>query len=204
MPEHLVVIRSGATDYELQRRIRGNLDVPLCDAGIAAARRAAARLAAAPPAALYASPTACAFETARLVGAACGLRPLRLPALRNLDLGLWQGRLVEEIRVTQPRLHRQWQDNPWSVAPPEGELLEQACERVEKELERIRRRHPAGRVAVVVPAPLASLVTWIAAGVALGDLWSCDPQADLVQELPLAAQWRSGSQSGAAAAAGAG
>ena len=34
MAETLVVIRAGATDYEMQGRIRGTLDVPLCEQGI--------------------------------------------------------------------------------------------------------------------------------------------------------------------------
>jgi broad specificity phosphatase PhoE len=105
-------------------------------------------------------------------------------------MGLWQGRLVEEIRDTQPRLHRQWQDNPWSVAPPEGELLEDACERVEAAIEKIFKRHPAGTVAMVVPRPLDAIVTWLVSGRSMGDLWRFDGAADLVDVLPVAAQWQ--------------
>ena len=170
MPDHLIVIRSGATDYDRQGRIRGTLDIPLCDAGRADAARAADLLAAAMPDALYSSGSACSIETSRIVGAACGLRPQRLANLHNLDQGLWQGMLVDEIRRKQPRLHRQWQDNPWAVAPPEGELLEEACERVETALEKLVRRHPSGRVAVVVPQPLDRVVRWLVSGESMGDL----------------------------------
>ncbi|MGI9178405.1 MAG: histidine phosphatase family protein, partial [Pirellulales bacterium] len=107
------------------------------------------------------------------------LKPRRAANLANLDLGLWQGRLVAEIRETQPRLHRQWQDNPWSVAPPEGELLEEACERAEEALEKVCRRHPTGRIAVVVPQPLDAIVRWLVSGRSMGDLWLSDPRAEL-------------------------
>lgn len=190
MPDHLLVIRSGATDYDLQGRIRGTLDMPLAAEGIAAAHRAGGRLAADRPAALYAAGSACAIETGRIIGLACGLKPRRVANLANLDLGLWQGRLVDEIRETQPRLRRQWQDNPWSVAPPEGELLEDACERVEAALEKLFKRHPTGRIALVVPQPLDAIVCWLVSGRSMGDLWSFDAEADLVDELPVAAQWR--------------
>lgn len=190
MPDHLLVIRSGATDYDLQGRIRGTLDMPLAAEGIAAVTRAATQLAADAPAALYTAGSACAIETGRIVGLACGLKPRRVANLGNLDLGLWQGRLVEEIRETQPRLRRQWQDNPWSVAPPEGELLEDACERVEAAIEKLFKRHPSGRVALVVPQPLDAIVCWLVSGRSMGDLWSFDPEADLVAELPVAAQWQ--------------
>ena len=190
MPDHLTVIRSGTTDFDEQGRIRGTLALPLSAAGGAAARRAAALITAAPPAALYTSTDACAAETARIVGDACGLRPKRIANLANLDQGLWQGMLVEEIREKQPRLYRQWQDNPWAVAPPEGELLEEACLRVEAALETLVRRHPAGRVAVVVPQPLDQIVRWIVSGESMGDLWGGEPERPPVAEFPLAAQWR--------------
>jgi broad specificity phosphatase PhoE len=186
----LIVIRSGATDYDRQGRIRGTLDIPLCDEGRADAARAAELLAAAAPDALYMSGSACAIETSRIVGAACGLRPQRLANLHNLDQGLWQGMLVDEIRRKQPRLHRQWQDNPWAVAPPEGELLEEACERVETALEKLVRRHPSGRVAVVVPQPHDRIVRWLVSGESMGDLWHIDVERPPVDVLPVAAQWK--------------
>jgi len=190
VPDHLIVIRAGATDYDLQGRIRGTLDMPLSTGGAAAAKRAGERLVADPPTAIYASADETAEETARIIGSACGMKPKHLSNLGNVDMGLWQGRLVEEIRDTQPRLHRQWQDNPWSVAPPEGELLEEACERVEAAIEKIFKRHPGGTVAVVVPRPLDAIVTWLVSGRSMGDLWRFDAAADLVDVLPVAAQWQ--------------
>lgn len=190
MPDHLIVIRSGATDYELQGRIRGTLDIPLSDAGRADAARAAGLASAAAPDVIYTAGTACALETGRLVAAACGLRPQRLANLHNLDQGLWQGMLVEDIRRKQPRLHRQWQDNPWAVAPPEGELLEEACERVEAALEKLVRRHPSGRVALVVPQPLDRIVRWLVSGESMGDLWHHESERPPLDVLPVAAQWQ--------------
>lgn len=197
MPDHLILIRAGASDYDEQGRIRGTLSMPLSPAGVADARHAAALAAASSPAVLYASTDACATETAGIVGAVCGLTPKRIANLTNLNQGLWQGMLVEEIRTKQPRLHRQWRDNPWSVAPPEGELLEEVCLRVEAALETLVRRHPAGRVAMVVPQPLDRVVRWIVAGESMGDLWGGEPERPPLVELPLAVQWRTARRRGA-------
>jgi broad specificity phosphatase PhoE len=194
MADFLVVIRSGATDYDLQGRIRGTLDIPLCAEGIADAERAAAKLAT-PSAdgstitAIYTSSAACAVETASIVGRALGLRPRIAAELENLDQGLWQGMLVEDLRRKQPRLYRQWQDNPWSVSPPEGELLEEACGRVEDALVKLLKRHADGRIALVVPPPLDQIIRWLVAGESIGDLWSLDAGQSAVAEIPLAAQW---------------
>lgn len=189
MADSLVVIRAGTTDYDLQGRIRGTLDMPLAPEGVAEAMAAAASLAATPLDAVYVAPERASRETAGHVARAVGLRPRPLDGLANFDQGLWQGMLVEEIRIKQPRVYRQWQDNPWAVSPPEGELLEEACGRVEAALERIQRRHPAGRIAIVVPPPLDQLVRWLAAGIAIDDLWSRGAADQAVVELPLAAQW---------------
>ncbi|NCA11464.1 histidine phosphatase family protein [bacterium] len=190
MAASLVVVRSGLTDYDLQGRIRGTLDVPICAEGLAEAAAAAAAVVVARPSALYSAPDGCSVETSRHIAQACGLRPRRLAGLANLDQGLWQGMLVDELRVKQPRLYRQWQDNPWAVSPPEGELLEDACGRVEAALEPLLRSRSAGRVAVVVPAPLDQLVRWLVGGESLGDLWARGPAEGLVVELPLTSQWR--------------
>ncbi len=190
MPDHLIVIRSGPTEYDLQGRIRGTLDVPLAAAGVAAAEEAASLLAARPPEAIVTSPDAAAREAAGIVARGCGLKARVLPLLGNLDQGLWQGMLVDEIRCKQPRLYRQWQDNPWAVAPPEGELLEDACLRVEESLEQLVRRHARGRVALVVPQPLDRVVRWLVSGASMGDLWDCEQSGSPVAELPLAAQWQ--------------
>lgn len=190
MPDHVVLIRAAASDYEAQGRIRGTLAMPLSPSGRQEAERTAALLGFSLADVIYTSTDSCAVETARIVGAAHGLRPKRIANLANLDQGLWQGMLVDEIRSKQPRLYRQWRDNPWSVAPPEGELLEDACLRVEAALETIVRRHSRGRVAVIVPPPLDQVVRWIVSGGSLGDLWGGEPDHPAMAELPLAAQWR--------------
>ncbi len=202
MPDHLIVIRSAATDYDLLGRVRGSLDLPPCAEGLAEARAAAKHLAATPPDVIYTAPTACAIETGRIIADRCGPSPKRLDLLANLDLGLWQGKLVSEIRQLQPRLYRQWQDDPWSVSPPEGEQLEEARGRVEEVLEKLFRRHPEGRVAVVVPPPLDAIVRWLVSGEPLGDLWQRDDCRNPVAELPVAAQWQPAAGRPVAAAGG--
>ncbi|MCX7402997.1 MAG: phosphoglycerate mutase family protein [Planctomycetia bacterium] len=194
MADFLILIRSGTTDFDLQDRICGSLSIPLCAAGIAETNLAAAAMATMLPVALYTATAGCALETSRLIGRTLGLRPRRIANLENLNQGLWQGMLVDEIRRRQPRLYRQWQENPWSIAPPDGELLSEACERVEPVLEKLLRRHPSGRLALVVPEPLGRIVRWLIAGESLEDLWSRDPLQPVFVEIPLASQWLSGAE----------
>jgi probable phosphoglycerate mutase len=186
MADLLVVIRSGTTDYDLQGRIRGNLNIPLAPAGIAAAEAAARHLSAALPVALYTSPTRCSVETADLIGAATSLVPRRVPSLAGLDLGLWQGMLVSEIRRRQPRLARHWEEDPWTVVPPDGEPLAAARDRIAAAIGKILSRHPEGPVAVVVPAPIDRIIREVISGEPAGDLWQIADTAPAVVELRVA------------------
>jgi probable phosphoglycerate mutase len=186
MADLLVVIRSGTTDYDLQGRIRGNLNIPLAPAGIAAAEAAARHVSAALPVALYTSPTRCSVETADLIGAATSLVPRRVPSLAGLDLGLWQGMLVSEIRRRQPRLARHWEEDPWTVVPPDGEPLAAARDRIAAAIGKILSRHPEGPVAVVVPAPIDRIIREVISGEPAGDLWQIADTAPAVVELHVA------------------
>lgn len=192
MADHLLVIRAGSTAYDLDGRLRGTLDMPLAPAGVEQAKRIAADLSTTPPAMLFAADDGPSLETAHIIGAACGLRPRAVADLGNLDLGLWQGLLVDEIRRKQPRLYRQWLDNPWSVVPPEGETLEDACARIDDVIGRLLRRRIPGLPAVVVPRPLDRLVLWVVAGRPTGDLWAEQPAAAAVTSVPVSSQWQPG------------
>lgn len=215
MADFLLLIRSGKTAYDHEGRIKGTLDVPLSPEGVEEAHAFADRAlrlladhatisrAAAgggddaketPPIGrslhrLFASTARCGRETAEIVGRRLGLKPQACRGLENLDHGLWQGLRVDEIEERQPRIHRQWLENPWSVAPPEGELLDECCDRVASTLERIARRQAAGGIAAVVPEPLGRVIRWVVAGEPLGDLWRPVEGDEGVRLVSLADQW---------------
>ena len=97
-----------------------------------------------------------------------------LDELQNLDHGLWHGKLIEEVRVSQPKVFRQLQDHPETVCPPEGEPVGVAVGRVRTIINRLVRKHSDGTIALVVPEPVASLVRAIISGGDLGDLWKAE------------------------------
>jgi broad specificity phosphatase PhoE len=165
------MIRPGATDYDQQRRIRGNLDVPLNEEGAAEVSRMIDELRALDIDALYASPCQPCVQTAEAVGQAFHLKLKKLDRMRNLNHGLWQGMLIDEVRLKQPKVYRQWQEIPQNTCPPEGEMLGEAEERVRAAMTKLLKRHKEGTVAVVVPEPLASLVRRFISQTELGDLW---------------------------------
>ncbi len=154
----IVLVKPGATEFDAQGRIIGTLDVPLSDSGVQQAQSVAAELSNLEITAIYSGPCLAAQQTAVEITAHCRVRPRVEAKLKNVDMGLWQGRELEELRSNQPRFVRQWQDNPEQICPPEGETLMDVRPRVDAFLKRISRKHKSGVVVVVVADPLAGVI----------------------------------------------
>ena len=167
----IILIRPGSTDYDVQGRIQGRLDIPLSEQGRQEAADAIACLRERELTALYTGVCRAARETAELIGAALKLKPKPIDRLQNLDHGLWQGMLIEEVKRKQPKVYRQWQESPEIVCPPEGEMLAAVVERTEAVLNKLLRKHRFGAIGLVVPEPLASVIRCQLLGGEFGDLW---------------------------------
>ena len=70
--------------------------------------------------------------------------------LRELCLGEWEGRTVEEIRSLPGDPYAQWVRDPVACLPPGGEPLPDVQERVVRAMGEIARAHPNGRQVLVV------------------------------------------------------
>jgi phosphoserine phosphatase len=169
----VLLIRPGATEYDQQGRVQGTLDVPLCEDGRQEVAKMVEELREQPVTAIYASPCQSAEQTAEALGAALNLKTKTIDKLQNLDHGLWQGMLVDEVKTKQPRVYRQWQEQPETVCPPQGETLAIARQRVQAALIKLFKKHKEGLLAIVTPEPLASVVRHVLSQGEWGDLWQC-------------------------------
>jgi len=167
----IVLIRPGSTAYDEQRRIQGTLDVPLNEQGSAEVAHLIRGVRELKLEIVYAPNSQPAMETAEAIAAALNVKAKKLDRMHNLDHGLWQGMLIDEVRLKQPKVYRQWQENPEYVCPPQGEMLAEAADRVRTTMTRLLKRHKEGVIGLVVPEPLASLVRRCVTRDALGNLW---------------------------------
>lgn len=187
----IVLIHPGASLYDEQGRIQGNLDIPLCDAGRAQALAAVPELQKVELAALYCAPCAAALETADLLAKPLKLKVKTLDELENLNQGLWQGMLIDDVKHKQTKVYKQWLEHPESVCPPNGEMLGDALERIEAGLEKVVKKHRQGGIGLVVPEPLASLIRYRLTGCGLGDLWKVCGRGGKIEQFELhPTEWR--------------
>ncbi len=172
----VVLICPGATDYALQHRVQGTLEVPLNAQGEAEVQHMVQQLRPLGLKALYAALGPAAQQTAQALGKALRLRVRKLGKLNNLDWGLWQGMQIDEIRQMHPKVYRHFRRHPEEVCPPEGETLGQLEQRASSVVRRILKRHRGEVIGIVAPEPLRSVIRHLLGAGDWGDLWqaNCD------------------------------
>jgi probable phosphoglycerate mutase len=170
----ILLILPGATEYDQQGRVQGTLDIPLCEDGRQDVQSLVEELRTIPIAAIYSSPNQSAHQTAEALGESIDIKVKTVDKLQNVDHGLWQGMLVADVKTKQPKVYRQWQEQPETVCPPQGETLLSAKQRVQAVLAKLLKKHKSdGPVALVAPEPLASVIRNALRQDEWGDLWQC-------------------------------
>jgi broad specificity phosphatase PhoE len=153
----VLLARHGETRDNLPPgRFQGWTDTPLNDTGRRQAVELAGRLATRadpdsgerPIASLWCSDLSRAHETASIVGAAIGLRPIQDWRLREGYRGRWEGFLFDEIRESEPEHFAAWLRGGASFRFPEGESLLEHQQRVTASLHDIHARGPLPALAV--------------------------------------------------------
>jgi broad specificity phosphatase PhoE len=167
----LVLIRPGSTDYDVQERILGSLDIPLNERGLAEVAATVEQVRDKGMEVIFSPVSQPSLQTAQVIAKALRIKLKKIERLENLNQGLWQGMLVEDVRHKQPKVYRQWQEQPENVCPPEGEMLGQADQRVRNAIVKLLKRRKEGVVGLVLPEPLLSLARRFITHGALGDLW---------------------------------
>ena len=120
----LVLWRHGQTDYNLEGRIQGRVDIPLNDVGRDQAASAAPDLVALNPAVIFSSPLERARQTAEVLASAVGLGVHVDNRLAERSFGRWEGLSRAQIEERWPEQFDVWR----SGGDPEGVGVETRSE----------------------------------------------------------------------------
>jgi len=144
------LMQTGRTTFEEQSRIESVAGAPLTPQGVAEVQEQARRLADSEIDAVYTSQGEAERQSARLAADILGLKVHTTSNLREIDYGLWQGLTLAELKRRQPKVYRQWTDEPMSVCPPGGETMREAGDRVRAAVKSIVKRHRDETLLVVL------------------------------------------------------
>jgi broad specificity phosphatase PhoE len=151
----LILIRHGETEWSRSGRHAGRTDLPLIEAGVAAAKALAPALARHELIAAFSSPLGRAMHTAELAGLADVMPD---PDLMEWDYGGYEGMTGEQIQLISPG----W--NLWrhgviaGDAGHPGETLQQVARRADAVLDRVRPLLHDGDVALVAHGHLQRIL----------------------------------------------
>ena len=146
----IVLVRHGATDWNLEHRCQGSSDRELSEVGLQQAEQISALLRSENLAAIYASDLKRARRTAELISQPHSLPVVIEDKIRELDHGKLEGLTFAEIRDNFGDFLIRWRNEPAELEVPGGERLADVAERAWQGLERIVERHSHADNIVVV------------------------------------------------------
>jgi len=146
----LYLTRHGQTEWNLQQRMQGHLNSPLARSGLQQAGWLRDRLEQTHFDAVYASSSPRALKTAQII---TGERPVDIvtqDALREINMGLWEGQQVSDIEQQFPVQFDQFFHAPHLYTPTgEGESYADLYERSIPAINTIIAQHQGQQLLVV-------------------------------------------------------
>jgi len=143
------LIRHGETDWNAERRVQGQIDVPLNARGRFQAEAVASGLASEHFTALYSSDLQRALQTAGPTAAFHQLAIRIDPLLRERHYGVLQSLTAEEARVRHPQASLRHAARDPDYDYEDGESLNRFDRRVGEWLRALFLRHPGETILVV-------------------------------------------------------
>ncbi|MGH7783017.1 MAG: histidine phosphatase family protein, partial [Candidatus Binatia bacterium] len=119
----IVLLRHGATDWNLQSRCQGSSDRQLNEVGVRQAQQIARHLGNETVQAIYSSNLQRARHTAQLVSLPHKLPVMVEEDIRELDHGELEGLTFNEIKEKHAEFLMRWRAEPADIQVPGGESL---------------------------------------------------------------------------------
>lgn len=158
MSTRICIIRHGETDWNVERRIQGQTDIPLNETGRAQALAMAFNAAHHNFDAIYSSDLMRASDTAKLLATRRGLDVKTLPQLRERHYGIFQGITAAEGLERHPEAHAHYIARDPDYDFESGESMRVFAARVEAAIKEMTRHHDKQTIAIVSHAGVLDIL----------------------------------------------
>ncbi len=129
------LIRHGETEWNVQRRIQGQSDSPLTKKGEHQANLVARRVSTEGITHIISSDLGRARCTAEIISTYCGSSIVTDPRLRELHMGVLEGRKIETLSKKEEHWRQQMVNGTPGARIPEGESMEELAIRMRAALD---------------------------------------------------------------------
>ncbi|MFP3123252.1 histidine phosphatase family protein [Ectobacillus funiculus] len=164
----IIFARHGETDENAARCYLGHFDARLNETGRQQIHRLAEhvrQMYGKDITRIYCSDLSRTRESAEIIGSYLQLQPVSIHALRELHFGDWECETYDSIRERE--LLTEWIQNPFQIAPPHGETLQQLGNRVDTWLSHILLHEKEDETILVMSH--GGPIRWVLAKWILGD-----------------------------------
>ena len=155
----IIFVRHGESVGNLEHRFYGNFDRGLTDIGRQQADKAGEyilknyKLDIA-----YASDLGRAYETGEIIAKKQGLTPIPDKGLREINAGIWENRLFDEIVTEFADTYHIWRTDIWNSAPNGGETVKELAARIKNAVWAIAEKNNGKTVLIATHAtPIRTL-----------------------------------------------
>tara|TARA_Y100001970_G_scaffold294247_1_gene449114 strand:+ start:9982 stop:11313 length:1332 start_codon:yes stop_codon:yes gene_type:complete len=169
----IILVRHGETNWNLEGRFQGQIDIPLNNNGKEQAKKAREILKGIKINKAFSSFLKRPMETAEIILEGKNIKPIKVLELAEINHGLWEGKLESEINEDWEELLEQWHKNPEKVIMPEGESIQDVWERSVKAWQKICNQQEDGDITLLVAhdAVNKTIICYLM-GLGYKDIWS--------------------------------
>jgi len=164
------LIRHAETEYNKEGRVQGFTESPLSELGRRQADRLRGRLGGIKIGAAASSPSERAVDTAR-IALDGSISVITHEGLREMNLGVWEGRVAADIKKAYPKEVKLWFERPSQLRLDGGETMRQFRRRVTRTMDEVRDAAGDTTVAVITHGGVIRIYLTHLLGMKLDDIW---------------------------------
>ncbi|MDY2737926.1 histidine phosphatase family protein [Intestinibacter sp.] len=158
MTNTLYIVRHGQTEWNILGKTQGHGNSDLTAKGVEQAELLANSMTKYPIDCIYSSDLGRAYQTAEIIGNKLNIEVEKTEALREMNFGTWEGRLIKDIMEEDPALYRQWRNEPHLAKIPQGETLDQIKERTDAFIKEINEKYDGKHIVLVTHSLCARIM----------------------------------------------
>lgn len=158
MTNTIYIVRHGQTEWNLLGKTQGHGNSDLTPKGIEQAELLADSMTKYPIDYIYSSDLGRAYQTAEIIGNKLNIELEKTEALREMNFGTWEGRIIKDIIEEDPELYKMWRNEPHLAKIPQGETLSQIKERTDAFIKEINEKYNGKHIVLVTHSLCARIM----------------------------------------------
>ncbi len=158
MTNTIYIVRHGQTEWNILGKTQGHGNSDLTAKGIEQAELLANSMVKYPIDYIYSSDLGRAYQTAEIIGNKLNVEVEKTEALREMNFGTWEGRLISDIMEENPALYKQWRNEPHLARIPQGETLDMIKKRTDEFIKEINEKHDGKHIVLVTHSLCARIM----------------------------------------------